>query len=180
MKKNLMIAAIAAAAAVSSSCEENRGESLELSPTRETVTAGFKAGEYEMEFTTNGEWEAFTYNSWCTVSPETGSGDGKITISVQGNDGEASRATTVEVVAKLDGNKEKRLLIDVVQLESEPVLSADYQEKRIGYEAQALELLVTTNLPRWQVYLPGWCEAVSGSPLLYNDQDRSLKDVTVT
>lgn len=178
MKRNWIAVVIAAALSVSSSCKEQEGKSLELTPDPKWITADFLAGDYKVQITTNGEWEAFSYNSWCTVNPAQGKGNGTITVSLEGSNMETPRNTTVEVVAKLGGESE-RVLIDVLQSASVMQLSVDSQEKNIGFESQTVEIVVTTNLPKWNVYLPAWCTAVSGFPLSYTDQDGMMRDYVI-
>lgn len=174
-----MIIVIAAAVTVFSSCEEeDGGGTFELTSDPKWITADFKAGDYEVNITTNGEWEAFAYNSWCTVKPTNGSGSGTITVSLEGSPSDTPRNTTVEVVAKLDG-KSERILIDVLQSASIPQLTVNSSEKNIGFESQTVELVVSTNLPKWNLLLPPWCEAEPGSPLSYKDQDGLLRDYVI-
>ena len=179
MKKNWIIVAIAAVLPVFSSCETkdgDSGDSLELTADPKWITTDFLAGDCQVQISTNGEWEAFAYNPWCTVEPAKGSGDGTITVSLEGSGSEAARNTTVEVVAKL-GGQSKRLLIDVLQSASEPLLSVNTSEKSVGFESQIIEMVVTTNLPKWSIHLPAWCEAVD--PLTYTNEDGLVKDYVV-
>jgi hypothetical protein len=175
------IVALIATIVIFHSCkEEETAESLELLLNREAVTAGFNAGIYEVEITTNGEWEALPYHSWCKVSPESGTGNATITISLNENDSKAKRSTSVEVNAKLSGNQKKQLIINVQQLESEPVFEVNLSEKSVDFEEQFIELTVTSNMPAWGIVLPPWCKAADGYPLNYTNQGSSVKETTVS
>lgn len=180
ISKLFSIVALIATIVVFHSCKEEETEkSLELLLNREVVTAGFSTGTYEVEITTNGEWEALPYHSWCTVSPESGTGNATITLSLKENDTKAKRNTSVEVNAKLSGNQKKQLIIDVQQLESEPVFEVNLTEKSVDFEEQFIELTVTSNMPKWGIALPQWCKEVSGYPLNYTNQSSSVKETTV-
>lgn len=178
MKGNWIIVAIAAVFSVFSSCETKEGDSFDLRVDPKWITADFLAGDYQVQIATEGEWEAYAYNSWCTVEPARGSGNATVTVSLEGSGSETARNTTVEIVSKL-GGQSKRVLIDVLQSASEPLLSVDCSEKSLGFESQTVEVVVTTNLPKWNVYLPSWCEAEAGFPLTYTNQDGLVKDYVI-
>jgi hypothetical protein len=175
-----IVMAVAVMAAFHSCKDDNDAtNSLELSLSENDITAGFKAGTYEVEITTNGEWEATPYNSWCTVSPQSGTGNATITVSLEENITEKSRNTSIEVVARTSDKQKKEEIINIQQLNTNPTFEVNFTEKSLDFEEQFIELTVTSNMPTWGIVLPPWCKSVDGYPLTYVRQDPSIKETTV-
>ena len=78
--------------------EDNKQE--EVSPfsiLSSELSFGHEGGTAEVKFTAPGEWTVSSQDeSWCTVSPRSGNGDGQVTVTVQElSDEEEDRATKV-------------------------------------------------------------------------------------
>jgi hypothetical protein len=135
-----------------SSCEdvnEEKAVELEVSPVE--LSVGNAAGTYELQITANGEWEALTYNSWCTVSPESGVGNATLTVSLNENADGENRSSTIEVNTKNAGGKSISKKVVVTQLAYIPFISVNQTEMNVSHEATIIEVVVKTNLPKWYV-----------------------------
>jgi len=73
---------------------------LSISPTFITVKG---ENEYSITVTSNAQWTAAvndaTFNSWCTITPNTGFGNGTITVSVAKNHSYARRHALISVIS---------------------------------------------------------------------------------
>lgn len=54
-------------------------------------------GEASVNISSNTTWNAYSYDSWCSVSPSSGKGDDKLTIEVSPNTSDYTRSTTIVV-----------------------------------------------------------------------------------
>jgi len=75
----------------------------ELELSLSTLNFGFEADEDTFEVLSNTRWSASCTTSdgdnWCTVTPEAGSGDGVVSVSVSKNTGYSTRYASVEITS---------------------------------------------------------------------------------
>jgi uncharacterized protein (TIGR02145 family) len=90
---------VAVALAVGGCSKEDPAPSLEVSPA--TVSVAREAGTHAVAVASNVAWTAAVSAdaAWCTVSPEAGSGDGTVTVTVAANPSAAPRAATLAITA---------------------------------------------------------------------------------
>jgi hypothetical protein len=81
--------------------EANPAEDL-LSVSPSTISATVAAGAYEITVTSNVEWTVASSESWATVSVAAGSNNGKITVNVAANEGDARTATITITAGTLE------------------------------------------------------------------------------
>jgi len=63
----------------------------------ETKEVGTAASSFEVNVTANVSWQVASDQSWCTVSPATGNGNGKVTVSIAAYTGATSRTAKLTV-----------------------------------------------------------------------------------
>ena len=63
----------------------------------ETKEVGSAASSFEVNVTANVTWQVASDQSWCTVSPATGNGNGKVTVSIAAYTGAASRMAKLTI-----------------------------------------------------------------------------------
>lgn len=68
---------------------------LSVSPTSLSYTE--KGGSGKITITSNTDWAVSSNQTWCTVSPASGSNNGTVTVTVSANDSNNDRAATVTV-----------------------------------------------------------------------------------
>jgi hypothetical protein len=97
----LVTLAIVTLAVALAGCKDDNGAGAELSVTPAEIEAPIGGGSYDIAVTSNTEWTAtLRYISiWCTVSPESGSGNGTVTVTVPENTRASIRTATVKVAA---------------------------------------------------------------------------------
>ncbi|MDR0559724.1 MAG: BACON domain-containing protein [Prevotellaceae bacterium] len=156
---------IAAVTFMFSCKEDDKTEQIELKLSETEKTVGFAAGSFKVGITANGKWEAVPYNSWCTVSPESGNGSDSITISYSENATGADRSATVEITAS--GASQN---ITVKQTASIPTFEVNplNPELNVVSGESIIEFEIKSNLQRWSIVIPTWCKAVDGYPLSYS------------
>jgi hypothetical protein len=80
-------------------CEEEDPKVLSATPLSKDVTRD--AGSFIVTITGNTDWIASSSDSWCTVSPTSGKGDGTLTITYSANEDEIPRNATITITGKL-------------------------------------------------------------------------------
>jgi hypothetical protein len=161
------IAMIIAAMTGFSSCEDdNKGGAFELEVSPSELAVSNAAGTHEVQITSSGAWTAEVYNSWCTVSPESGTGNATLTVSLEENAAGENRSTTIEVRAKDPNGKTISKEIAVSQSAYVPFISVDRPVVEVSYEATTVEVVVKTTLPTFYLTVPlvqGWEGPKNGS-----------------
>ena len=68
---------------------------LSVAPTSLSFTEN--GGSEDITITCNSDWTVSSNQTWCTVSPASGSNNGKVTVTVIANDSTSERSTTITV-----------------------------------------------------------------------------------
>ncbi len=101
--KYLLLSLLACAGFAVTSCTEEDpifgGDELALKVEPSIISVGKDGGSRTIDINAGIEWKAEPKDSWITVSPSSGNGAGKVTVTVAKNDTEDARQTTVAVTA---------------------------------------------------------------------------------
>jgi hypothetical protein len=122
------------------------------------LAANFEASgtlEKTISVTSNVDWTVSCPDSWVTVSPTTGSGNGSFKISVQENKAFEARNSTVTVVAG-----EKSSSVKVSQLGPSPSVDATPVSFEVSHEGATCEVNINSN-STWKVILPEFPEGTA-------------------
>lgn len=68
-----------------------------LEVTQTLLENDYRGGVYRIGITSNMPWEAHSGEAWCSLSPETGNGDGVLEISCEENTGLQTRSAVISV-----------------------------------------------------------------------------------
>jgi hypothetical protein len=74
-----------------------KATTLSLSPS--SIDAASTAGSYKLTITGNDAWTITSDQSWCTVQPTSGTGNGEVTVSVQENTTSGDRSAVLTVTS---------------------------------------------------------------------------------
>ncbi len=154
------------------SCEENDVKEVELSLSTHELLEDFRAGTYEVELTANGEWKVMNFHSWCIATPESGTGNATLTITLSENNTKSDRNSVIDVKS---GNKTES--ISVTQYATTPTLEVDKASVNVGFEGNIIELVVSTNLPSWYMIIPNWCESIT--PMSYRKKETLITETVI-
>ncbi len=88
--------------------QEGATPSLEVTPM--SVYFGENAESKKANVSSNMDWKITSSESWCTVSPSSGSGNSEITVSVQKNSSTASRTASL-TVSTADGSISRTIVV---------------------------------------------------------------------
>ena len=121
--------------------------------------AAATAGNTAFNVTSNTNWTAVSYQSWCTVTPS-GSGNGTITAASQQNTSVLTRIATITVTV----TGLLPIPVTVTQAAAPPVLSVTPSNQSVTYNPGATAFTVTSNTT-WTVSSDqSWCTpTLSGS-----------------
>lgn len=115
------------------------------------------ASEQEVEITTNVEWTVVSEAEWCTVTPNSGAESSIITVTVDKNESDVERSTTVTI-----STSENTVVIPVVQKCGE-VLEISSSNVEFDFKASTKSLKVTSNVD-WTIESSAdWCEVTPAS-----------------
>jgi hypothetical protein len=95
------------------------GVALNVSPS--VINPPSTAGNHTFTITSSSSWTVSSNQSWCTVSPTSGSGDRTITATVTGNTGTSSRTATLTVTS---GTQTKQVTIQQEGVIPTPTVSS--------------------------------------------------------
>lgn len=139
-------------------------KTIEVSFVDDTFEIGAQGGVLEAQVVSNGSWNVCGYPNWITVSPESGTGNATLTLTVLPNEESEIRVGTVDVASK-----DISALITVTQ-DFEPVdddvyLTISPDSYECGEAGGEFNVTVLSN-DSWSVTgMPDWiiCSATSGS-----------------
>ncbi len=154
------------------SCEENDIKEVELSLNTHELFEDFRAGTYEVELTANGEWKVMNSHSWCIATPESGTGNATLTITLSENNTKSDRNSVIDVKS---GNKTES--ISVTQYATIPIIEVDKASVNVGFEGNIIELVVSTNVLNWYLIIPDWCESIT--PMTYRKKENSITETII-
>lgn len=119
MKKKItqLLTCVAALSALHlSSCRDEDFFVADVEYPQETIdnvlTVDAWASEYLIEITANGEWRIEKDSRFFRVSPESGTGNGTVTVYVQDNQGEERKEGTLSIIFPSHDDKNKELIIE--------------------------------------------------------------------
>lgn len=148
---------VAALALVACSCRKT----VEISFVENTFEIGAQGGVLEAHLESNGSWNICGTPDWITVSPESGTGNTTLTLTVLPNEGSEIRIGTIDAATK-----DISALITVTQdfeVSAYLTISPDFYE--CGEAGGEFDVTVSSN-DSWSVSgMPDWimCSATSGS-----------------
>jgi hypothetical protein len=123
-----------------------------LAVSLETISAATAAGSYTINITANVTWMATSNQTWCSITPASGNGNGTITINVAENTALETRTATVTVKA---GALTKTVV--VTQLGVAHVLSVNVTEINVTAAAADSTIEITSNLAWTATSSKTWC-----------------------
>lgn len=110
-----------------------------INPSSRIVTAS--AQSYNVAVTTESAWTVTDNREWISYSPDSGTGNGTVSVSVLQNPAQTSRTGTVTIGGQTH---------TVTQLGATPFVSIDPSSKAAGPEAQSYDIAVQSNTT-WSV-----------------------------
>ncbi|MFI3267806.1 MAG: BACON domain-containing carbohydrate-binding protein [Rikenellaceae bacterium] len=129
---------------------------LTLSKSSETIPCS--ESSLSISVTSNYSWEANTTASWVTLSPNSGTGDGTISLSCEANTTVNSRSATINVSSSTINQQ-----FTLTQEAFTPTLSIDKNNIDIPIELGSFEVNVTSNTDWKTSDVPEWITLSSES-----------------
>lgn len=125
---------------------------LELAP----ASLDFLADDAPKTFTVkaNGAWTISSDQNWCTLAPESGSGDATVTVTVAKHEGMEVRPATV--TAKRETLTKT---ISIKQLGEAPAILISGDEPFLAADGGSINITVTTNIPYDVAISDSWLTA---------------------
>lgn len=96
---------------------------LAVSPTSLSFTEN--SGSEDITITCNSDWTVSSNQTWCTVSPASGSNNGKVTVTVIANDSNSERSATITVKS---GNVTQEVSVTQAAKPEEGIGRNDYDD----------------------------------------------------
>ena len=115
------------------------------------------SGTNNVSFTCNGKWTAVSSETWITVAPAFGTGNGELTINFSGNATSSERSGNVILTS---GILTKTLKVT----QSRTLLETDNSTLSFPKESSSLKLNIVSNTS-WQIIVPQGTDWISVSPL---------------
>jgi Leucine-rich repeat (LRR) protein len=110
-----------------------------LSVNATKIDAAPTAADYTIEITSNVAWTATSAETWCSVSPTSGSGSGVLTLAVAENTSIATRTATVTVKA---GDLNCDIIVIQTSVHTAPAVVFTSDRQLITFLASAQKLIV--------------------------------------
>ncbi|MBP3517171.1 MAG: hypothetical protein J6K31_01945 [Parabacteroides sp.] len=133
-------------------------EQLQLSTSINNIEAGDQENTYSVKINSNTGWYASSNQSWCEVSPNTGTTNNTINILLKANTTTSARQAIVTVTA---GNKEQKITINQKGCNENLSVSSNYFS--ISPENKSYNFIIYTNLS-WEASSDqSWCVLSSSS-----------------
>ena len=133
-------------------------EQLQLSTSINNIEAGDQEDTYTVKINSNTDWHASSNQSWCKVSPNTGTSNSNISILLEANITTSARQATVTVTA---GNKQQTITINQKGCNENLSVSSNYFS--VSPENKSYNFIIYTNLS-WSVSSDQpWCTLSSSS-----------------
>lgn len=85
--------------------QEGKSITYTLSVSPATLEFTYMSGTKDISITSNDSWTVSSNQSWCTVSPASGSKDGTVKITVSANESTSARSATVTITGANSGSK---------------------------------------------------------------------------
>ena len=150
MKKLNMMIALVGVLLLAASCAKK----VNVAFNTPTVVVEAAGGQMDVLLTSNGDWTVDSHPAWMTVAPESGSGDTKLTLTVQANETGLERAGEVKV-----SSKDNTATLTVTQEMMELYLNVSPISIACDRWGDTVEIRVTSNVV-WQLNgVPDWITA---------------------
>ena len=120
-------------------------QKFEVTPT--TIDDNGTGGTYTISVTSNRAWTASCEQSWATISPDNGTGDATVTVTVEANTEEAADAQTITFTA---GALKKTVTVNRAGHHEIVPLTIDVKQKELGPEGGSFDVQVTSEAA-WNV-----------------------------
>lgn len=131
-------------------------EHLSLSSASLEVDAA--GGSFDISVNSTQAWTASAADSWCTLNPSSGSGNGSFTVSVPAFNEAGKRSTVITVKA---GQLESTV---TVEQEGKAPFALTPEEVELPCEGGTFEVQVTSSIGYSVTALPDWVSDVTGTP----------------
>lgn len=128
----------------------------ELNLSKSSVEVSNSSGAVTISFTCNGKWTALSSETWLTVSPSFGTGNGELTLNFSSNTSSTERSGDIILTTK---TLTKSLKITQIQT----ILETDKSVLSFSKESSSTKLNITSNTD-WQVVLPSEVDWVTVWP----------------
>jgi hypothetical protein len=153
-KSILFLAAFTGLLMTMNSCSKDKvtPDIPSLAVSAENVSAVATAGSYTVNITANVAWTATSNQTWCSITPASGEGNGVLTITVAENTALEARTASITVKA---GALTKTVV--VAQLGVAPALSVDVTAINVTAEAADSTVEITSNLAWTATSSAAWC-----------------------
>lgn len=129
----------------------------ELTLTRSTVAVPNASGTESISFTCNGKWTAVSSETWVTVAPSFGNGNGEVTITFAENLSTSERTGNINLTT---GPITKTVKVT----QSRTFLDTDNSTLSFTKEGSTNKLNITSNTD-WQILLPQGVDWITVSPM---------------
>ena len=138
-------------------------------------------GSESFSITSNVSWTVLSNQDWCSVSPTTGSRDGKVSVSVDKNTSLSERTATITIQSEA-GN----LTLKVIQSGADPVLSLSVINIDFTSGGGSKSFSITSNVSWTVTSSQDWCSVdpktgkSDGGVSVSVDKNTSLSERTAT
>ncbi|MDR3236333.1 MAG: BACON domain-containing protein [Prevotellaceae bacterium] len=155
-KTNKLMMAAAALLLMPASCDLPTGDDLisELSVDKTTIDAAKERGTYTVAVTATVPWTAASSAEWCTVSPDSGDGDGTLSITVATN---TDTARTAILTVAASGVEAKTVTVTQAAKDSMPILEVSAPGIAAAADANTYTVSITSNSSWAVASSEGWC-----------------------
>jgi len=148
-----------------SSCQKEKtpAASLALSNTPTTIELGAGETSATISFTANRDWTVSSSQSWCTVSPASGSASSTastVTLSLEPNTGYDARETVITITA--EGLTQS---VTITQAATDGLEAGDGKEVSVSADGGTVKVAVKANVEYEVSTDAGWIKVVSTKAL---------------
>lgn len=124
---------------------------LTVTPAQQGV--GNEGGTATFNVSSNLSWNAVSNESWCTLNPTSGTGDGSFEATATNNASVNSRTATITVSAP----NVPDAIVEVVQSGATPYMNVTPTEIEVDYHAGTVEFNVSSNVDWTATSDAAWC-----------------------
>ena len=117
-----------------------------------SLSFGPDASSQAIDVTSNETWAVSSNQSWCTVTPTSGSNSGSVNVAVTANTSNSSRSAQVTITGEKSGN---RTTVNVTQDGS--YLTVDKSSMSFGYSGGSDSFTISSNVSWTVTSSATWC-----------------------
>ncbi|MGI6342142.1 MAG: BACON domain-containing protein [Bacteroidales bacterium] len=147
---------------------------LTVTPAQQGV--GYEGGSAIFNVSSNMSWNAVSSETWCTINPTSGTGDGSIEATVTSNASVNSRTATITVSAP----NVPDAIVEVVQSGTTPYMSVTPSEIQVNHNAGTVEFNVSSNVDWTATSDAAWCTVTPqgfGNDVILADYEENQTNV---